>query len=97
MPAILKNKTEKPPKDSDLSLDIYVRSRTTNFFQGAVHTLTSLNQTGEFDVLPMHANFITLVKDFVILDKGLPTEKKIDFKTAVLSVINGKVDVYVGV
>lgn len=78
-------------------IDLYVRSRTTNFFKGQVASITSVNQTGIFDVLPMHANFVTLVKDYIILDKDKQTEKKIDFKTAVLSVLNGKVDIYVGV
>jgi F0F1-type ATP synthase epsilon subunit len=78
-------------------LDLHVRSRTTNYFQGKVKSVTSVNDTGEFDVLPMHANFITLVKDYVLLDKGSPTEKRIEFKTAVASIISNHIDIYVGV
>jgi F0F1-type ATP synthase epsilon subunit len=92
VPEILNNNK----KDAS-ALDTHVRSRTDTYFQGKATSVTSVNATGEFDILAMHANFITLVKDYVILDKTLPTEKKIEFKTAVLSVVDGKVDVYVGV
>jgi len=45
----------------------------------------------------MHANFVTLVKDYLIVDRGLATEKRIEFKTAVMSAIGNKIDVYVGI
>ncbi len=78
-------------------LELFVRSRTKNYFQGKVKSISSVNQTGEFDILPLHANFITLVTKYLIMDKSLPTEKKIEFDSAVVSVIGGKIDVYVGV
>lgn len=78
-------------------LDLYIRSRSDTYFQGKVKSVTSVNATGVFDILPMHANFITLVTEYIILDKGTSVERKFEFKTAVLSVIDGKIDVYVGV
>lgn len=78
-------------------LELFVRSRTKNYFQGKVKSVSSVNQTGEFDILPLHANFITIATKYLIMDKSLPTEKKIDFDSAVVSVIEGKIDVYVGV
>jgi len=82
---------------NDVKLRVNVRSRSKSLFDGDVQSLTSVNQTGEFDVLAMHANFITLVSSYVLLDKGLSSEKRIEFKSAVLSVINDRVDVYVEV
>ncbi len=91
--------TTKPTiiNDSDLEVYVKIRSRTKTFFEGNAKSVTSINQTGVFDILPMHANFITLIKDYVLVNKGLPTEKKVQIKSAVLSVIGTKVDVYVEV
>ncbi|MDC0449028.1 hypothetical protein OAL67_00240 [bacterium] len=89
MPKPLSNKNQ--PK-----LKVSIRSREKHLFDGNVSTLTSINDTGEFDVLGYHANFVTLIKKYVLLDKGLSTQKKFEFDTAVLSVASNKVDVYVG-
>ncbi|OGC69905.1 hypothetical protein A2415_00065 [candidate division WWE3 bacterium RIFOXYC1_FULL_39_7] len=80
----------------DLKLNINVRSRSKKYFQGEVRSVTAINETGEFDILPLHANFITLIKSFIVLDKGLPSEKKIEFENGVVSAIGGAVDIYVG-
>ena len=82
---------------SDLVIHLYIRSKTEKYFQGDVKSVTSVNDSGVFDILPMHANFITLIKDYVILDKGYPSEKKVEFKSAVASLINDSMDVYVGI
>ena len=81
---------------SGLVINLNIRSRTKNYFKGPVRSVTAVNETGEFDILPLHANFITLIKNFVIVDKGLPTEKKIEFENGVVSAIGGDVDIYVG-
>ena len=96
MPQILKNNDNLTVVSED-NLELFVRSRTKNYFQGKVKSISSVNQTGEFDILPLHANFITLATKYLIMDKSLPTEKKIEFDSAVVSVIEGKIDVYVGV
>jgi len=91
------SKNDVTPIRSDLTIYLYMRSRTSNHFQGQAHSVTSINTTGVFDILPMHANFVTLVKDYLIVDRGLATEKRIEFKTAVMSAIGNKIDVYVGI
>lgn len=82
---------------SELTLDFYMRSRTKNYFEGKVQSITAFNDKGEMDILPMHTNFVSIIKQYIILDKGLPSEKKFDLDSGVLSVQDGKVDVYVGV
>lgn len=82
---------------SELTLDFYMRSRTKNYFEGKAHSITAFNDKGELDILPMHTNFVSIIKQYIVLDKGLSSEKKFDFESGVLSVQDGKVDVYVGV
>jgi F0F1-type ATP synthase epsilon subunit len=78
-------------------LSVLIKSRTKIFFDGRAQSLTSNNDKGVFDILPQHANFISIIKDFIIVDKGLKTEQKFTIKNGVLSVQSNKVDVYLDV
>ncbi len=42
-------------------LEVYIRNREEVLFDGACKSLTSYNKVGRFDLLGMHANFITLI------------------------------------
>lgn len=44
------------------SLTVKILSPTQTIFQGEVLSVSSVNSTGKFDILPYHANFITLVQ-----------------------------------
>lgn len=74
-----------------------VRSRTETLFSGIVHNVFSTSSRGEFAVMPGHANFISLITDYVVMDKGHDDEKKLTFSKATLTVIDGEVEVYVGI
>lgn len=66
-------------------------------FRGDVDSITSFNNAGEFDVLPKHANFISLIqKGLIIRDKdgGI---RKIDLSSALMRVRENFVEVYLGV
>ena len=89
----IKNEIEK----QNLTLVVYIRSRNKSFYKGPIRSLTALNDTGEFDVLPQHANFITLIKDYIILDKDYETEQKFDIESGVLSVLGENINAYIGV
>ena len=85
--------------DSNKATMLYVsiKSKERNLFDGMAHTLTSKNEHGVFDILPLHTNFITLLSDYVILDKGLPTEKKFELEKGVLYIMSNKVDIHIGI
>lgn len=83
--------------ESKVLLDVTIKSKEKVLFDGASHSVTSKNERGIFDVLPFHTNFITLIVDYVILDKGLSTEQKFNMEKGVFYVLANKVDVYVGI
>lgn len=76
------------------SIRVDIRNRKEQFFKGEAKTVSSVNDTGEFDVLPQHANFVTLIKAYVIVDKGMPSEKKFEIDNGVLAAKTDAVDVY---
>ena len=92
MVEVLKSK----PRIGSRFLYVSIRSRGKVLFDGEAASVTSFNDLGEFDVLPQHANFVTLIRDSIILSKGEALEKKIDIESGVMNVAEGNVDVYLG-
>ena len=79
-------------------LDVSVRNRSNVLFDGKVNSVTSHSGAGEFDVLPQHANFVTLIKDMIVINKGRSDEKKIEVKSGgLMNVGQDKIDVYLGI
>jgi len=74
-----------------------IKSKKKTLFEGTVESVTSKNERGIFDVLPFHTNFITLVKDYVVFNKGQKDEQKFDMEKGVLYVMSNEVNVYVGI
>lgn len=89
-----KSKAPEDVKMSDKTIMVDIRNRKEQFFRGEAKTVSSVNETGEFDVLPEHANFVTLIKAYVIVDKDLTTEKKFEIDSGVLAAKTDSVDVY---
>lgn len=78
-------------------LTLTVKSREGILFTGIVKTVTSNNDRGRFDVLSYHANFISLIKDYVEY-VGLDDKKvSISIRDAVMRVDQNNVDVYMGI
>ncbi len=78
-------------------LKVLICSRNKVFFNGEAFSVSSKNEKGAFDILPQHAQFVTLLLGDVILDKGLPTETAFKIDRGVLNILGSKVDVYIGV
>ena len=89
-----KSKAPEEVKGSDKTIMVDIRNRKDQFFRGEAKTVSSVNETGEFDVLPEHANFVTLIKAYVVVDKDLTTEKKFEIDGGVLAAKTDSVDVY---
>jgi F0F1-type ATP synthase epsilon subunit len=64
-------------------------------WEGKAQSVSSENAQGPFDILPMHANFITLLKDkpiVIITEKGERIEQR--FLASVMYVVNDEVKIY---
>jgi F0F1-type ATP synthase epsilon subunit len=76
---------------------LFVRiSKATNVvWEGRALSVSSKNSNGEFDILGMHSNFITLVRDDPI---KITTEegevKEYTFKQSVISVNENRVNIF---
>lgn len=77
-------------------LDINVRSRTDVFFNGKARSISSVNESGPFDVLAMHANFITVIQKTLKIETEENGVREFGIDSGVMRVSENKVDVYLG-
>lgn len=93
--------------DKDLTHQkiIYIRIKTPEaiLFEGEAEALTSINERGVFDVLPYHTNFISVIREYIIIHqkgKDLPAGrqasnmKKLDIQNGVIRVYENKVQIF---
>ena len=89
---------EAPSAGGKPTMQIKVYSPFKVYFDGAAFSITGLNATGEFDILPRHHNFITLLNacDLVVqsVDDG---ENKIKIAGGIMHVKADKVSVFLQV
>ncbi|MFH0936710.1 MAG: hypothetical protein V1808_00230 [Candidatus Daviesbacteria bacterium] len=79
-------------------LDVTITSPRQDIYAGIAISVSSINSAGKFDVLPEHANFVTLIdkKPIIVrtMDKRVLT---FNFPLAIISVINNKVRIYTNI
>lgn len=81
---------------SSPKIHVIIKQKGRIYFEGDVFALSSYNDKGLFDVLPFHENFISLIKDKIILhNNGQVQEMKID--NGLLKTNGDKVNVYLGI
>lgn len=81
----------------DQNLHVIVRSRSQTYFDGKAKSVTSTNDTGIFDILPLHANFITMIQQFITVLLPDGKEQKFEIKGGVMRVLGETVDIYLTV
>lgn len=78
-------------------LQVLIRDREGVLFEGEAEAVSSFNDKGPFDLLPYHANFITLIQNEVRVRRVGGGEEKTALTSGVLRVKENKVEVYVGI
>lgn len=78
------------------SLTISIKSPDGIFFEGQAQAITSTNVHGPFDILPFHANFISIIKKQITIHQKNNQIKEIPITSAVLKVTGNKVDIFLG-
>jgi F0F1-type ATP synthase epsilon subunit len=79
------------------TINIIIMSPNEIVWEGSARALSSLNKEGPFDILPNHANFMTLIKDTdvtVLLLDGKNT-RTFTFEQAVLFFKENTAKIYI--
>ena len=77
-------------------ITVSIKNKKEQLFLGDALSVTSKNADGVFDILPFHVNFITLIYDFIVIDRNQQTERRFEMENGVLYTLGNKVDIYIG-
>ena len=83
------------PAPSIEKIHVVVRNRFSIIFDKDVKSITSKNDTGTFDVLPEHSNFISLISSPLILRTLDGKKQEITFKNGLIKVKDNSIHCYV--
>jgi len=78
-------------------LNISVWTRDAVLYQGKAKALSSVNSRGKFDVLDHHANFISLIKDYLRITIETGEVREIHIKHGILRVYQNQVKAFLGI
>lgn len=79
------------------NIQVILRQSKGVIFHGKVEAVSAINQLGQFDILANHANFVTTIKDLVILTHSHGYRREFKLETGILSVRNNQVEVFFGI
>lgn len=79
-------------------LQVRIIAPKEELFSGEALSISSTNSSGKFDILPLHANFVTLVENIpIIVRKADKTEEKFEFPMAIIYASRNQVKIYTDV
>ncbi|MFP4539355.1 MAG: F0F1 ATP synthase subunit epsilon [Candidatus Paceibacterota bacterium] len=91
------NEKEQSKKSEDEYLNVRIISLGEVLWEGSAKAISAENTTGFFDILPQHANFITILKDSPITVHTDNKKEEFSFPRSVLYAENNQVKIYAGV
>ena len=93
-----KTQSPKPKELDDKSIFVKVFSAYQNYYEGPATSISAENDTGPFDILPKHHNFMTLINEgqLTIRAEGAQ-DKKLRITKGVMHVRRNKVTVFLDV
>jgi len=80
------------------TMEVKVFAPFKTYFEGAAYSLSGVNDTGPFDILPHHKNFMSLLKPGTITVRApVKGELKLEVSRGVMHVRADKVTVFLDV
>ena len=78
-------------------LKVTIKNKDSEVLEEEVKAVSSFNERGPFDILPLHENFISVVKDKIILHKKDGSAKEMVIERGVLKISENQVSIYLGI
>lgn len=85
---------QKLPKNT---LAITIRNPERLVYEGIVKGVSSINEKGPFDVLAEHENFISIIKEKIVVYPVEGKKQEWNIDTGVLKVKQDRVNVFLGI
>ena len=87
----------QPSKNGSLSMDVKIHSPFKSYYEGEAFSISGENETGAFDILPKHHNFITLLSASELIIRSPKGDQKIQISGGIMHVKADKVVVFLDV
>lgn len=81
----------------DKEIDLTIIAKDGVIFEGKVFAVSSYNDKGKFDILPLHANFISIIYKKIIVTKKDGSQVTFDIDRAILKHFKNKTEIYLGI
>ncbi|KKS77250.1 MAG: hypothetical protein UV74_C0013G0020 [Candidatus Woesebacteria bacterium GW2011_GWB1_43_14] len=75
-------------------LKVKVETRPETIYEGVAYSLSSINDVGKFDILPNHANFISIIQERLVIRKKDGSTHELPINQGILKASNNEVKVY---
>lgn len=82
--------------NTDSQMDVEVRNPQSVVFSGKANSITSVTEAGPFDILPMHENFISLIKKNIIIHQKGNKDIEIPIDEGIMKVFENNVSIFLG-
>lgn len=82
---------------ADKKFKVKIRDTENIIFEGEVERISSYNEVGPFDIYPMHANFISIIRQELILYDNHEKVKELKFEQAVMKVKQDSANIFLGI
>jgi F0F1-type ATP synthase epsilon subunit len=80
---------------NNANIDVVIKNKETTVYKDRVAAVSSVNDRGVFDILPEHENFISLIKDKIIIHPTLRENKEVPIQNGIMRVYKDQVQIYV--
>jgi F0F1-type ATP synthase epsilon subunit len=82
---------------SKILLKVKVRDTESVIYEGEAERVSSFNEMGRFDVLPQHANFISIIRQEISLFNNREKVKELKIEQAVMKVKHDQIHIFLGI
>jgi F0F1-type ATP synthase epsilon subunit len=86
-----------PARDSKPTMAIKVYAPFKVYFEGDAYSISAVNATGPFDILPRHHNFLCMLVPCTLSIETLEGQKTVKISRALMHVKADRVSVFVNV
>jgi len=78
-------------------LDLIIRNKQGVVYNDNVEAVSSKNDKGVFDILPEHENFISIIKQSIVIHKKINENQEMKIDNGILRAYKNKVNIYIGI
>ena len=79
------------------TITVIIKNPEKLLYEGTAKSVSSIDEKGVFDILPQHSNFISIIKDHVMVHKVDGTIQEFKCREGVLRVEDNIIKAYVDI